>query len=256
MTQQFIITMAGFGTRFREAGYTCPKYQIVVKGRTLFSWAMLSLHSWFDCGDFFFVVRRADEADTFIRNECAELGITCAGLILLDQPTNGQATSALLALDGCGPELPVAIYNIDTHITPGAFEMPPAVRNYGFVPAFRAEGSHWSFVALRPDSSVERITEKERISEFATVGLYWFRSAMVYRECYAATYPEASVPAALREAYVAPVYQHLLEKRLSVSSTILPRDCVHALGTPAEVDAFAKSGYCLRTNRGVSHEWH
>nr|MDQ2660202.1 hypothetical protein [Verrucomicrobiota bacterium] len=94
MSLHFIITMAGFGTRFREAGYAYPKYQIVVKGRTLFSWALLSLRPWFGSAQFSFVVRRADDARSFILEECAQLGLDLAGLTELDETTNGQATSA------------------------------------------------------------------------------------------------------------------------------------------------------------------
>lgn len=38
-----IITMAGLGSRFRRAGYNCPKYMIEAKGKTLFDWSMDSL---------------------------------------------------------------------------------------------------------------------------------------------------------------------------------------------------------------------
>ena len=38
-----IITMAGLGSRFRKAGYNCPKYMIEAKGKTLFDWSMDSL---------------------------------------------------------------------------------------------------------------------------------------------------------------------------------------------------------------------
>ena len=40
---QMIITMAGLGTRFRKAGYDCPKYMIEARGKTLFEWSMDSL---------------------------------------------------------------------------------------------------------------------------------------------------------------------------------------------------------------------
>ncbi len=38
-----VITMAGSGTRFKNAGYSMPKYQITVHGKTLFEWSMESL---------------------------------------------------------------------------------------------------------------------------------------------------------------------------------------------------------------------
>lgn len=38
-----VVTMAGLGTRFKEAGYDIPKYKIKAKGKTLFEWSMESL---------------------------------------------------------------------------------------------------------------------------------------------------------------------------------------------------------------------
>jgi len=244
MSIHFVITMAGFGNRFREAGYTQPKYEIVVKSRSLFWWALLSLRSWFAEGRFLFVVRRADNAADFIRAECESLGIHQFELISLDSPTDGQATTALLACDRCEADVPLAIYNIDTHMVPGAFELPrSSEQTAGFIPAFRAHGSHWSFVALDANGVVQQIAEKERISEFATAGLYWFRSATTYRESYRATYSSGNVKGSPQECYVAPVYQHLLDRGLIIRSAILAPGSVWAMGTPKEVDQFARSDY-------------
>ena len=39
----FLITMAGEGRRFREAGFTVPKMLIEAKGKTLLEWSIDSL---------------------------------------------------------------------------------------------------------------------------------------------------------------------------------------------------------------------
>ena len=39
----YIITMAGLGTRFIEAGYKIPKWLITVKDKTLLEWSVSSL---------------------------------------------------------------------------------------------------------------------------------------------------------------------------------------------------------------------
>lgn len=248
MNLYFIITMAGFGSRFRDAGYSCPKYRIVVKSKTLFAWAMLSLQPWFQEATFVFVMRRDDKAELFVRNECERLGVKIGDLVSLDAPTNGQATTAMLALDRCRGAGAVAIYNIDTHLTPGIMQLPASTENTaGFIPAFRASGTHWSFVALGQEDRVQAVAEKRRISPFATVGLYWFSSGDLFRESYFATFPEGLLPESLREAYVAPMYQHLLDRKLSVRSCILPSAAVQALGTPLEVEDFARSDYNLPT---------
>ena len=72
-----VITMAGLGSRFREAGYTVPKYQIEAHGKTLFEWSMESLAGFYDAeNEYIFVVRKEDDAETFIRETCHKLGIS------------------------------------------------------------------------------------------------------------------------------------------------------------------------------------
>ena len=54
-----VITMAGMGSRFREAGYTVPKYQIEAHGKTLFDWSMASLSGYHDCADKYILLYNA-----------------------------------------------------------------------------------------------------------------------------------------------------------------------------------------------------
>jgi dTDP-glucose pyrophosphorylase len=238
MTVTAIITMAGFGRRFLEVGYTVPKYRIRVHGRTLFTWSMLSLYSFIKSGaDFVFVVRAADQAADFIRREAADLGIRRFDLVELDAPTDGQATTALLAEPAVAePSAPMLIYNIDTFVHPDSISAA-AARGYGWIPCFDAPGDHWSFVALNADGKAVQVSEKTRISRHATVGLYWFCSFELYRNTYRRYYSD---PANLQkgERYCAPLYNELIAAGRDVFVTDIPPESVIPLGTPAEVEAF------------------
>lgn len=76
MGMTVIITMAGLGSRFRKAGYNCPKYMIEAKGRTLFDWSMDSLIGYNKIVNrYVFVVRKEDDAEAFIKEHCARYGI-------------------------------------------------------------------------------------------------------------------------------------------------------------------------------------
>jgi hypothetical protein len=236
-----IITMAGMGLRFRQAGFDCPKFQIVVRGRTLFAWSMESLRSFIDAeAKFVFLARRADDAVPFIRAEAARLGIEQFAVTELDAMTDGQASTALLAAgslaEGDGP---VLVYNIDTHVDP-AFLPASAVRGDGWIPCFPGIGSAWSFARADEDGRVEEVREKVRISDHATVGLYWFSSFGLYRSAYERLYggggrsaPEAG------ERYIAPLYNELIASRHPVYVHLMPAHAVVPLGTPAEVERFA-----------------
>jgi hypothetical protein len=233
-----IITMAGFGRRFLDAGYTVPKYQIVAHGKTLFAWSMLSLRSFTEGGArFTFVVRAADRAADFIAREAAALGIAGSEVIELDAPTDGQATTALLARAKLSdPGAPMLIYNIDTFVHPDALPMA-AVRGAGWIPCFPAQGDHWSFAAADAAGKVHEVREKVRISPHATVGLYYFASFDLFEELYAEHY---SNPANIEknERYVAPIYNTLVANGEDVFVHEVPLDAVIPLGVPADVERF------------------
>src|SRR5574344_1526150 len=93
-----VITMAGLGSRFRNAGYTVPKYMIEARQKTLFEWSMESLAGFADEDNLYvFIVRREDQAEPFITETCRQMGICRIQVIEIDAPTDGQATTAMLA---------------------------------------------------------------------------------------------------------------------------------------------------------------
>ncbi|MCZ2336720.1 MAG: hypothetical protein LC127_00720, partial [Chitinophagales bacterium] len=138
--------MAGLGKRFRDAGYTCPKYEIVVHGHTLFYWSMLSLKKFIDAGaNFIFVVRREDNAQCFIEEQSRIANIKSCQILEIDALTDGQATSALLGGDLITEtELPFIVYNIDTFVHPDSLTVS-AVQGDGWIPCFPGKGEGWSF---------------------------------------------------------------------------------------------------------------
>lgn len=233
-----VITMAGLGKRFRDAGYDCPKYRIDAHGRTLFAWSMLSLRSFIRAGaKFTFVVRREDDASDFIRQECEAVGIVSAQIVEIDALTDGQATSAILGgevLDS--PDEPFLVYNIDTFVYPDALPAS-AVRGEGWVPCFPGKGDGWSFAAAEPDGRITDMREKVRISPHATIGLYWFSSYTLYRQVYDDYYSDAS-RMEKGEKYIAPMYRQMIQAGREVFLHEVAYDAVIPLGTPAEVDAF------------------
>lgn len=241
MVTNVIITMAGEGSRFRLAGYELPKYEIPVNGRTLFSWSMESLRSWIDAdARFVFVTRRAHGAKDFLDAQSKALGIRKWVVVELNEPTDGQATTALAAEAAVSNrEAPMLIYNIDTHVAPAHLSRT-SVRGDGWIPCFRPPGDHWSFAKADSRGRVSELREKSRISPDATIGLYWFASWDLYEQSYSAYYSD---PAHLvrGERYVAPIYNELIAQNRPVFIHPVPLDSVIPLGTPAEVEQFRRS---------------
>ncbi len=233
-----VVTMAGLGSRFRAAGYSVAKYRIEVHGRTLFAWSMESLRRFWDVGaTAVFVALAQDDAGEFVDAQATELGIVDHHLIELPSLTDGQATSALYGLDVVGDSTPVLVYNIDTFVEPRALD-PAALRGDGWIPCFPGAGDAWSFVRADPVGRVLEVREKVRISPHATVGLYGFGSAELFRTTYEDFYAQAA-NVERGERYIAPMYNHLVAAGRELWMTEVAGDVVHPLGTPAEVDAFA-----------------
>ena len=239
MAQSIVITMAGRGSRFYQAGFTQPKYEIEAHGRSLFEWSLLSLHNFLQPDtQVVFVCLAENHSADYVVSQSRRLGLHNVQVIELDQVTDGQATSAYLSREFWRQDDALLIYNIDTYVNPRALR-PEQIRpgSDGWVPCFSVGGTHWSFVKLDADGWAERITEKQRISDHASIGLYWFARAADFSEAYQVYF---SNPANLvaGERYVAPLYSHLISHGRRISIADLPVADVHVLGTPAELQTF------------------
>jgi hypothetical protein len=233
-----IITMAGAGSRFEQAGYTKAKYEIEAHGLPLFAWSMHSLKSFIDAGSpFTFVARGNPSIEGFLAAQCRELGIRTYKILILDSITDGQATTALLARDAWDDiSRPVAIYNIDTYVNPAALPVS-AIRGRGWIPCFPGEGDKWSFAAAGTDGRITQVREKKRVSPHASIGLYWFDSFSRYADLYERYYADPQNLEA-RERYVAPLYNQLIEDGADVYLHQVPSEDVHPLGTPEDLEIF------------------
>jgi len=232
--------MAGAGSRFRARGFQVPKHEIEVRGRSLFSWSMESLSNFFPVGKATFVVRAEDRPEAFIRRELARFGVHDPELLALDRVTDGQATTVLVALPGLrrrDAARPLLIYNIDTYVEPRALH-PRDVRGDGWIPCFPGRGDAWSFFRTDEHGRVIEAKEKIRISDHASIGLYYFESLDLYENTYQSYY-SSGLPVGLGERYIAPMYQHLVTQGRALWVHPVPADAVHPLGTPEEVEAYA-----------------
>jgi len=232
------ITMAGFGARFAAAGYTVPKYRIEVLGRPLFDWSMLALSAFRESGwDFAFAVRAAEQAGDFITARCRHLGIPIRHILELPGPTDGQATTAYLLAELAPADVPFAVFNIDTFVRPGAMTPRDIPEDcHGWVPCFPGEGEGWSFVRLDEAERAVELREKKRISSHATLGLYWFKSAELYRDAYQRYFSGGGEEKG--ERYIAPLYNQLIADGLGVRITTIEVGDVGLLGTPEQVRVF------------------
>ena len=235
-----VITMAGLGSRFKKAGYKEPKYMINVCGKTLFEWSMESLIGFNKAKNvkYIFIVRKEDNASDFILKKMDKFKVDNINIIELDKLTDGQATTALLANSVWNKKEELIVYNIDTYIEANTMRYE-LIKGDGYIPCFKAEGDHWSFVKLDDNGNAIEIREKTRISDNCTVGLYYFKSCELYEKLYNEYYADGK-NMEKNEKYIAPLYNYMIKKGYSVNIEDLPVDKVHVLGTPEEVEIFKK----------------
>lgn len=232
-----IITMAGLGSRFRKAGYNLPKYMINAKNKTLFEWSMESLLDYNShVKKYIFVVRKEDNASDFIRSKCAQYGIKDLEIIEIDYLTDGQATTCMLAIPYCKIENPIMVYNIDTYIEPYELRFSD-ISGDGHIPCFKADGDHWSFVKLDEKGNAVEVKEKVRISDYCTLGAYYFASAKLFKDLYSEYYEDDNENDKT-EKYIAPLYNEMIKKGMGITISVIDSSKVHVLGTPEELKEF------------------
>ena len=244
MTLNVVITMAGRGSRFHEAGYEVPKFEIMAHGCSLFEWSMRSLENFLTPSSrVVFICLKENKSSSFVLHQARTLGVTDVHIVELDEITDGQATSAYMSRELWNPEWPLLIYNIDTYVKPHALK-PDDIRSGsdGWVPCFRVPGEHWSFVKLGDDGWAIDLAEKQRISDYASIGLYWFKRADRYVELYDKFFSDTK-NLVRGEKYIAPLFRQLLSEGGKVSLSDLSLADVHVLGTPVELDHFLQMSF-------------
>lgn len=241
MKLNIVITMAGAGSRFQKKGYRLPKFQIEAHGKTLFEWSLISLKNMInDEAKVIFVCLKSHNCRLFVQEKCKQLGINNFIIYEIDELTDGQATTAYLSRESWIADSPLLIFNIDTFVYPNALK-PEHIKSGsdGWIPCFQAPGSHWSFVDIDADGWATRVVEKNRISSFASIGLYWFSDQQDFLMCYENSISSDKKLTA-NERYIAPLYQELIRQNKKISISDIPIDNVIVLGTPEELDISLK----------------
>lgn len=234
--------MAGLSKRFTDAGYELPKYMLEAKGKTLFEHSVGSFSQYFDRCKFVFIAREICNTPEFVDQQCRKMGISNYEVITLAQPTEGQAETVFKGLSQTSitPDQAILVYNIDT-FRPG-FEFPEKIKNWdGYLEVFKGGGPNWSYAKPKNSNSTEVIetAEKVEISDLCSTGLYYFRSWELYVDTYKNFF--ASEIPGLKEYYIAPMYNYLIQQGYKIHYHLISRDEVIFCGTPAEYDQFKQT---------------
>ena len=233
----FLITMAGEGRRFREAGYALPKMLIEAKGKTLLEWSIDSLPLNL-CSRLIFVAQQKHEDDFRLSEKIRSIygdRVKSMHFKLIDKLTRGQSETACLAKDLVDLSKPLLIFNIDTQFSSSSLERNLLRKNIdGVLGAFYSLEPRFSFAALNDEDFVIKTAEKEVISSNALTGLYHFTYPKDFFE--AAESAFAKNETTKGEFYIAPLYNYLIAKGRKLIVDVA--DEVNILGTPEELEFF------------------
>ena len=230
-----VMPMAGRGSRFAQVGVSTPKPLIDVRGRPMYAWAMDGLPLALARRVIFVCLKehladRALEQDILTRYARYQPTI-----VALDDVTQGQACTVLMAREYIDNDEPLLIYNADTYCPTtldAALRRTPHAD--GILDVFSAPGDKWSFARTDEHGKVLETAEKRRISPWATTGLYYFRRGRDF-----VRHAEAMIAAndrTNREFYVAPLYNRMIAEGADVRANKV--DEVWVLGTPEDLQNF------------------
>jgi len=233
----YLITCAGNGTRFLHQSIKPPKPLIRVLGKELLLWSLESFS--YEAGDNLYICyQTVHELEKKLKHK---LSLTYPFLRIhwlpIDKLTNGQLETAIMAIDSFGIEGQLVIHNCDTAFNGFEFMQSEKGTNiFGTIPCFIGDGDSWSFVEPLEKGSkkVKQVQEKVRISNLCSVGCYYFSSASMFRNL-ANEYIAKGGNLVEGEFYIAPVYQHAIDRGLIVEYELTSN--VKLFGTPEQTQS-------------------
>jgi NDP-sugar pyrophosphorylase family protein len=247
-----VIPMAGRGQRFRDAGYDVPKPLIPVHGVPMIRLVIDNMRPRRPHRFIFLVLQ--EHLDTYeVGARLREWAPGCE-VVPIAGVTEGAACTVLCAEHLIANGAPLMTANSDQWVDFSVDDYLAAMdsgRWDGFIMTMKADDPKWSFVGFRPDGTIDRVVEKQVISDEATVGVYNFREGRLFTEA-----AHRMIAKDLRvngEFYVAPVYNEIIADGARVGSYAVGSvDAgMYGLGTPADLHQFLASDVSRSRRRGA-----
>jgi hypothetical protein len=236
-----VIPMAGNSSRFKDAGFVEPKFKLMAHGRSLFEHSLESFKFYFKRATFVFICRKDHNARNFVISKVVDLGILDFYVEELIFETEGQADTVLKGLNSAQitDDSSIIVFNIDT--VRKNFKISPAFKDCdGYLEVFHGLGEQWSFVEpIRGTNMVARTTEKERISNLCSNGLYYFKTSKFFRDSFEMLNKSGS--GSKKEYYIAPMYNQLIKEGFDIRYKLINENDMIFCGVPEEYNSFLAS---------------
>ena len=229
-----VFPMAGESSRFFGAGYVLPKYMLPLgKNSDVLDFVLKAFLRIKGASKFYFICRDFFDTESYIYSKMRKYDIVDFEVICLNGCTNGQAATVMECANFILDNEPLLIFNIDTFHQ--SFEPVDLSRSEfcgcdGVLELFIDSGDNWSYAEVK-GAEVIRTAEKQRISRYASNGLYYFRSKEVFIRAYNDCYADS--PDSL-EQFIAPMYNSMISYGGRIKYKLLKRNDMIFCGVPSE----------------------
>jgi len=234
-TMNVLIPMAGAGKRFEEMGYSFPKPLIDVNGKPMIQVVVESLNI---DAKYIYVVQKEHYEKYNLKHLLNLISPNCE-IVQIDEMTEGAACTTLLAEEYINNDEPLLLANSDQYLDWNSNEfMYPMIADDidGGILTFTATHPKWSFAKLDDSGFVERVAEKDPISNVATVGVYfWTRGSDYVKYC------KQMIEKDIRtnnEFYVCPVYNEAIQDGKKIKTFHINKEQMWGMGTPEDLKRF------------------
>ncbi|EOI3894880.1 glycosyltransferase family 2 protein, partial [Campylobacter jejuni] len=232
-----VIPMAGLGSRFVKAGFDKLKPFIDVLGKPMITRVLENLK--YKDAKYILIARKEHLiqekklVDEIKNNFNAEF-------IGIDKLTEGTACTVLYARKYINNDTPLMIANSDQIVDINIADFIDDGLNRsldGSILTFidKEKNPKWSFAKLNNDLVME-VREKEAISEFATVGIYFFSKGKIFVESAIDMIIEND--RVNNEFYTCPVYNYAIKSGAKIGIYNIDFSKMHGIGTPEDLEIF------------------
>ena len=228
-----LIPMAGAGSRFEQAGYTFPKPLIEVKGKPMIQVVVENLNI---DANYIYIVQKTHR-EKYNLDTLLNLITPDCKIVETEGLTEGAACTALLAKEFINSDAPLFFANSDQFVEWDSNEFMYKMQETnadGGIVTFTATHPKWSFVKIDTNGLVTEVTEKNPISDIATVGYYYWKNGSDFVK-----YAEQMIKKNIRintEFYVCPVFNEAIQdsKQIRIFNTKV----MWGLGTPEDLNTY------------------
>lgn len=232
-----VIPMAGYGSRFAEAGYTFPKPLIEVDGKPMIQKVVENLNLE---ANYTFIVQKEHYDKYALKYLLNNIAPNNCKIISISSVTEGAACTVLLAKDFINNKDPLLLANSDQYIEWNSRDFYYTCENSaldGCILSFNSIHPKWSYAKLDESGYVLEVAEKKPISNNATVGIYYWAHGSDFVK-----YAEEMIEKNIRvnnEFYVCPVFNQAIKDNKKIKTYEINK--MWGLGTPEDLEYYLKN---------------